>query len=102
MESERSQKEQFERQLQTVKDEVAAALHTAQQDAAAAQQQVDIKSLLVKAEFDTLVVRCSQFTRIYTTGADCAKCALFDLTAFLSPASQPSSLSPSPVTQTWQ
>lgn len=40
LESERGQKEQFERQLQTVKDEVSAALHAAQQDAAAAQEQV--------------------------------------------------------------
>lgn len=46
VESERSLKEQFERQLQTVKDEVAAALHTAQQDAAAAQQQVGIRHSL--------------------------------------------------------
>ena len=46
VESERSLKEQFERQLQTVKDEVAAALHAAQQDAAAAQQQVGIRRSL--------------------------------------------------------
>jgi len=37
---ERSQKEQYARQLTAVKEEVTAAQHSAQEEAAAAQQQV--------------------------------------------------------------
>lgn len=40
LDAERSQKEQFARQLTAVKEEVAAAAQAAQEDAALAQQQV--------------------------------------------------------------
>ncbi len=42
---ERNQKEQFARQLTAVKEEVTAAQHSAQEDAAAAQQQVCFPTL---------------------------------------------------------
>lgn len=40
LEVERSQKEQLERRLQTVTDEIAVAMEAAKRDATAAQQQV--------------------------------------------------------------
>ena len=40
LDTERSQKEQFMQQLQTVKEEVTVAAESAQKDAAAAQKQV--------------------------------------------------------------